>query len=77
MSLRAYEKLINDMYQYLLQNKIENQTSMVDFSKQFCNDKVYQQDFLLEMNTGHAPEFLNMLKDMIMVAKKSWNKSPL
>ena len=72
--LHAYERLLNDVYAYAIENKIEKGTNMVKFCLQFCEGKEYYDEFWFEMNMedmGHKQNFLIMLKEMIGVAKKN------
>ena len=69
----AYERLLNDVYAYAIENKIEKGTNMVKFCLQFCEGKEYYDEFWFEMNmdTEHKQNFLSMLKEIIGMAKKN------
>jgi len=71
MILHAYEKLLNDMYQYLLdpRNVPEKGTNMITYSKQFVEDKEYKDEFWFDMNMGHLEAFKKELADMIRSLK--------
>ena len=68
--LYAYEKLLNDVYQHILQNPPPKGTKMIKYMYEFAKDKPYYDEWLFEMNMGHAKKYIDEIKPMVESAKK-------
>ena len=73
MELHAYEMLLNDMYQHLIdpKNAPAKGTNMIKYSKEFIEGKKYYDEFLFEMNMDEKLryDFKRELEIMIKIIK--------
>jgi hypothetical protein len=72
--LTASEKLINDMYQDLIQNEPAEGTKILELAKKTVENKDYCDEFWFDMNVKEdcKKNFIRELKEMMKNVKKYW-----